>query len=366
MKTNKVCILTVLIAGVALALTACGGGETAEKVSLNESVKAAEPAGTPVPVAAPPAEQTPMQATVQSAETAASYRAVGSFTAKEETTISTKLGGTLVSVPLDEGDRVTPQSLIARIDREDFELGLKNAEAQLAVAEATVNNARSEFQRKKQLFDDGAITASLFDQFKTNLELAEAQKRSAIVAVDMAKKQLRDTDVHAGISGVIVKRHVSLGEFVDGGQALVVVQKIDPIKLVFSVPQRMAADIRRGTAVTASISSYPGVSFAGTVTLISPTVDVATRTVPIEAEFANSDGRIKPGFFAECTVGLVKNNPLFIVPNNALYSTENGLEVKVERDGAVVTVPVSLVQRTGGSSTVAGELREGETLVLQY
>lgn len=366
MKNNTWYTLAALITGVALVFAACGGGEKTEKVSLSETAKAAEPADQPVPVADPAADPQPAGAKVIAAETAANFRAVGSFVAKEETTISTKLGGTLVAVPLDEGDRVNPDTLVARIDREDFELGLRNAEAQLAVAVATVNNARSEYERKKKLFDDGAITASLFEQFKTNLELAEAQSRSAMVAIDLAKKQLRDTEVHAGVRGVIVKRLVSAGEFVDKGQALIVVQKVDPIKLVFSVPQRLAADIRRGTTVNATISSYPGAIFTGTVTLVSPTIDTNSRTVPIEAEYDNADGRIKPGFFAECTVGLVKSNPLFIVPNNALYSTETGLEVKVERGGAVVTVPVNLVQRNGGSSTIAGDLREGETLVLQY
>lgn len=294
------------------------------------------------------------------------YHGVGSFEAEEDVTISTKVAGTLLSVPKDTGDMVKPDTLVAQLDKESYQLALENAQAQSEIAEASLKNARSEFDRKKQLFDDGAIPASVFDQFRTKLELAEAQKKGALVAINIAEKALRDTEVRSGVSGVVSRRFVAAGEYIDRGKPVIVVSELNPIKLVFSVPERFSSQIREGAEVTGRIQAFPGRSFSGKVSLVSPTVDPATRTILIESLFDNSQGLIKPGFFAECTVSLERKSDIFIVPNNALFSTEAGLVVHVKTDDGVTEVPVYLVQRLEGTSKVSGDLKDGQQLELQY
>jgi membrane fusion protein (multidrug efflux system) len=237
------------------------------------------------------------------------------------------------------------------------------------VAEASLNNARSEYNRKKMLFDDGAITQSAFDLVKTQLELAEAQLESAKVAVEMADKALRDTEVRAGVKGVVSARIASAGEFLAPGGDLIVISVVKPIKMKFSVPERLATEICEGDAVDARISAFPGRVFRGEVTLVSPTIDPATRTVPIEAQFSNDDGVLKPGFFAESTINLCSEKRFFVVPQTALFQVDSGYEVHLKTDDGFRALPVMLIETQGNNSMIAceneGDLQGGEQALLK-
>jgi len=196
--------------------------------------------------------------------------------------------------------------------------------------------------------------------------MAEAQVRSAEAAVAIAAEALEDTDVVAPLAGVISARPASAGEFVGAGDPLVVISVVNPIVLRFSVPERLAAEIAEGDEVNARLAAYPGRVFSGEVTLVSPTVDRQTRTVPIEAEFDNGDGMLRPGFFAESVVRLSGGQPTFLVPNGALFSTNGGLYLRVLEADRVRDVAVALVEQRGSSSLITGPLQGGERVELQY
>ncbi len=360
--------IMALATGLALLalLAACSGGGT-DKVSLNSKAEA-ESTATADPVSAGDAVGSRL-AIVREVQTNGEHKAIGSFFAKEQVTISPKVGGTLLQINVDVGDPVNERTLIAQVDPEDYQLGLRNAKAQLAVAEANLNNARSEFNRKKILFDDGAITQSTFDLFKTQLELAEAQLESAKVAVAMAEKSLRDTEVHAGIKGIVSGRMASAGEFLGAGKALVEISIVKPIKMKFSVPERLATEICEGDVASARLAAFPGRIFKGDVTLVSPTIDPATRTVPIEAEFVNQDGVLKPGFFADCTITLCSDKRFFVVPQDAMFEMNGGYELHVKTDEGFRPVSVILIETQGNNSEVAceneGDLTGGEQVLLK-
>jgi membrane fusion protein (multidrug efflux system) len=359
--------LMAIIPGLTLLamLAACGGGS--QTVTLDSGAKAdTKPADNQ-----PATDETGVGnlAVVREVQTNGEHKAIGSFFAKETVTISAKVGGTLLKMNVDVGDPVSERTLIAQVDQEDYQLGLRNAKAQLAVAQASLNNARGEYNRKKILFDDGAITQSTFDLVKTQLELAEAQLDSAKVAVEMADKSLRDTEVRAGVKGIISERTASAGEFVGPGAELVVVSVVKPIKMKFSVPERLATEICEGDMVNARLAAFPGRIFQGEVKLVSPTIDPATRTVPIEAEFTNEDGALKPGFFADSTITLCSNKQFYLVPQTALFGADSGYEVHVKTSDSFKAVPVILVEVQGNNSLIAceneGDLQSGEQVMLK-
>jgi membrane fusion protein, multidrug efflux system len=367
MKTIRAAQIAIAISLGLLVLAGCGGGD--DKVTLQD---------TPAMAQETPAQQNQNETvdlpvagvsefgTARELEAVDSYKAVGSFTAYRTITVSPKVAGTLTAVPMEEGDRVRPDTVVARVDTEDYQLALASAEAQLAVAEANLKNARNEYERKQKLYKENAIPASTFEQFTTSLELAEAQRRNAEVALERAQKELRDAVTPAGVSGVVSRKFAEKGEFIDSGNPVVEISVVEPIKLVFSVPQQLAAQVSMGAEVSATLTAFPGRRFRGTVSLVSPTLDARTRTVPIEAKFDNAEGLLKPGFFAECIVGLARSNRVFVVPNAALFSTEQGLEVHVKTDNGERAVPVFLVQRIGEQSQVTGDIEDGATLLLQY
>lgn len=358
-------VITAALLATALLMAACGSNaDKAIIVSAETGERQAEAA---------PAGQNGGQAErlgeIEPLDVEAEYRTVGSFFAKEEITISTKVGGTLLKINVDTGDQVGPKTVIGQIDEEDFQLAVRNAEAQLAVAQANLNNARNEFARKKQLFEEEAITQSTFDLVKTNLELAEAQIESARVAVELAEKAKRDTKIVAGTTGIVSNRMVSAGEFLDKGQPLVVISQVKPIEMHLSVPERLAPDICEGDVVRARLAAFPGRYFVGEVTLVSPTIDAATRTVPIEADFPNKEGVLKPGYFAESTIILCNARQHFLVVADALFEIEGGHEVQVKTEDGYRPVPVIYIETRGTRILIAcefeGDLSGGEQVLLK-
>jgi membrane fusion protein (multidrug efflux system) len=320
-------------------------------------------------------------ATVEAVTSAEEYNTVGEFVAQEEISLSTKVGGTVLRVNVDVGDVVTDGDIIAQIDKEDYRLRLDSAKAQLNVAEAGLNSAKREFARKERLFreDPPAIPESAYELVKTQLEMAEAQFNSAKVAVQIAQKAMNDTDVKAEITGtvgkgkgtkvkgVVSERRIVAGEHAASGAVLLKMIIIQPIKMKFSVPERFAADISKGSPVSAKLRAFPERDFSGSVSLVNPTVDPATRTLLLEAEFANEEAIIKPGFFAECKLTLARTTTYYLVPNEALHISDGRTEVMVvpEGGGDPVAVQVTLVERLGSRSKLVGPLQGGMKVTLR-
>jgi RND family efflux transporter MFP subunit len=371
---GMILILTVVLMS---ALFGCGGGDGKSTLETGAPVKASSVVNSEEPESAG-SENT---ATVEAVTSAEIYNTVGEFVAQEEISLSNKVGGTVLKVNMDVGDVVTEGDVIAQIDKEDYRLRLDSANAQLKVAEASLNSARREFARKEKLFreDPPAITESAYELVKTQLEMAEAQFNSAKVAVQIAEKALNDTDVKAEITGtvgkargskvkgVVSERRISAGEFAASGAVLLKIIIIQPIKMKFAVPERYAADISKGSPVSAKLRAFPELDFSGSVSRVNPTVDPATRTLPLEAEFANEEAVIKPGFFAECKLTLARTTTYYLVPNEALHISDGRTEVMVvpEGGGEPVPVQVTLVDRLGSKSELIGPLKGGWKVTLR-
>jgi membrane fusion protein (multidrug efflux system) len=367
-KSYKYTVLAVALTLV-LVFAACGS-ENGDKITLEDSAEATS-SESPAPAndenPAPEAEATNgvRYGTVLREAAATSYAGVGSFEAFDDVTVAPKVGGTITAMPKDEGDMVGEKTVVARLDKEDFELGLKNATAQLRIAEVNLKNAENEYNRKKKLVDQGAIPVGQFDAYVTQLDLARAQVDAAKVAIEMNEKALRDTITYAGVRGVVSHRMMAAGEFIGAGDPLLTVSILDPIKLKFSVPQNLAAGLVKGNEVTATISAYPGKEFTGNISLVSPNVDARTRTIPVEAEFRNSDNLIKPGFFAECSVSLLAGQDMFVIPTDALIRNENGTFVKVIINSEPTLIQIYVVENLGNKTKVIGQLEDGQKVELR-
>jgi len=356
---NNVKIITV-VAALSLILAGCGGQD--EKVSLDDalvqSVVAEDGNGGRASVEEEPQQDAEIRtARVQEIAALTSYAGVGSFMPEDELNISSEMGGTLIELRFDKGDVIKIGQKVAQVDPANTQLMLENAEAQLEIANVSLELAKSEYARKKKLLDDGAIPAATFDAVSTQLDLAHAQKRAAEIGVRQAKKAVTDTVTLSPVSGVVSFRHVSRGEYVGAGDPLVTVSVLNPLKLVFSVPERLAPRITPGTEIEVSLAAFPGQTFKGTISLIGPLVNVETRSVPVEATFKNTEGNLKPGYFAEVEVPLSESQRQFRVPAAALHDSEGGYMVIVA--GSDNRIPVSVISSSDSEAIVTGELSHG-------
>lgn len=125
-----------------------------------------------------------------------------------------------------------------------------------------------------------------------------ASIQAAEASAKLADRQLRDTDIRAPFDGYVEKRLVNLGELVKTQMPVMAVVRMDPLKVMAEIPERMAPWISTGQPVELRVDAYPDKRFTGKLSRISPAVNTATRAFPFEALVPNQDATLKPGTFA--------------------------------------------------------------------
>jgi len=290
--------------------------------------------------------------------------APGSFVAYEEATISTETLGTVAELRVREGDRVRQGAILLLLDPTKAKLAVKQSEAALAQAEANFEKARSELERKLLLLSDRTISQGTFDTFKAQHDAAVAAVDGAESSLAMARQRLEDMTITAPFGGVIRAKRRSVGEYVKSGDPLLELIQIDPLKLRFEVPEKHAARLALGQAVTTAVSALPGESFEGDIMTIFPTLDVHSRTIRVEARVPNRDHRLKPGFYASVQVPLARVPGSLLIPRSALVRREGIEQVFVVREDRAESVVVQVGAETGERVSVLSGLSPTDRVIV--
>lgn len=244
------------------------------------------------------------------------------------------------------------KELIAARDVDNARTQNQVAEAQLRVAETTLN----------QHPDQVRVAEAQLESDVAALKVAEAQVKQREPALGLARKRLTDTTVQAPLAGFVARRHVSAGEFVKENTALFTLVVADPLKYTGTISERFAPELRPGQAIELAVDAFPGRTFGGQVTRIAPTVDVQTRTLGLEARVPNSDGRLKPGFFAKGFVLTRKEEGVAFVPADSVTYFVGLTKVFVVTDGKVHERQVRTGIREGGWVEILQGVQPGETV----
>ena len=297
MNAKKLALATALLLAVACASDKTAG--TAENKPAAEPpadvahlVQEDQPVGQAAP--APAAGTTPQ---VEDLGLAA-LEPTGEFISPSRSEVSPKMPGRVARVYVDEGSRVGRGQNLLTLETDYIRLDIQRAEAELARARAAEDEARRDFERKKGLLGNESIPQATYDRSQGTYEQARAARAAAEVALSTAKQRLSDSVLRSPMTGVVAERRTEVGEHLgEAGVAFVIVQTA-PLRLRFSVPERYLGEIRQGQRVTATVEPYPGETFTGTVQTLGGVIDPANRTFFAEAEFPNTDGRLRPGLFA--------------------------------------------------------------------
>jgi len=155
-----------------------------------------------------------------------------------------------------------------------------------------------------QLVKQGDLLAEIDPRpFQAALDQAKATRQSTEAALALARQKEEDAVIRSPITGVVDQRKTNPGERLgEAGVAFVIVQTA-PLKLRFSIPERYLSELRTGQTIIARVDPYPDEKFAGRIKTVGGVIDPATRTFFAEAEFPNSDGRLRPGLFARIELG---------------------------------------------------------------
>jgi membrane fusion protein (multidrug efflux system) len=187
---------------------------------------------------------------------------------------------------------------LLQLETEYLKLDLERAAADLRRAEAAATDAGRDLERKKGLAQKGSVSQATFDRSQAGADQADAGRQVARVALDLARQRLADATLVSPVDGVVAERRTDVGERLTEGTVAFVVEQTAPLKLRFRVPERYLTAVRAGQPVEARVDPYPGQAFGGHVALVGGTLDPATRTFLVEAEFPNRDRRLRPGQFA--------------------------------------------------------------------
>ncbi|MBK8596691.1 MAG: efflux RND transporter periplasmic adaptor subunit [Holophagales bacterium] len=282
-----------------LVLAACGrkGPEAAPKAgaapaALPDDVKPLESALAP----APPAGGSAAGATAPADERV--LLATGEFIPLVSSELVARVTGRVAKVLVDEGARVSEGQPMLTLETDYLRIDVARAEAETARASALLADAERDFARKKELVAKESVSKAAFERSEAAFEGAKAARLGAEAGLDLAKQRLSDAVLRSPIDGVVLERRADVGERLSEGTVTFVVVQTAPLRLRFRVPERFLGAAERGAKVHATVDPYPGETFDGTVSVVVPALDPASRTFAVEALFPNRDGRLRTGLFA--------------------------------------------------------------------
>jgi membrane fusion protein (multidrug efflux system) len=244
--------------------------------------------------------------------------AIGTVAAVRGVTIAADLPGTVEKIAFDSGQSVHQGDVLALQDT-------RQERAQLAAADAQRDLARVNFERLQGLLNEKVISRAEFDR-------AIAEQRQADGRVGEIHAAIDRKTIKAPFSGVLGLRHVNLGQYLSGGDALVTLQALNPIYVNFGVPQQAAGQMRPGRSVRITVGEQPGVALTGRVTALDSVVDEATRNVQVQATFANPNGLLRPGMFVQTEAVSGAGSTLVSLPASAVSYAPFGDSVFVITD----------------------------------
>jgi RND family efflux transporter MFP subunit len=381
--------------GAALLLSAgCGGGRAA--------VHGDPPRGA---AGRPPAAVREVRlATAEGTRLPRTVTVAGTLAADEQVALGLKVAGRLERMAVDLGSRVRRGALLARLAPADFELrvaqaanaleqarvrlGLAPADSDTAAdlertagvrqADALLLQAKTTRDREASLFAQQLVSRQDLDAAEANLAVAEARRqdaveearnRQAIVAqrraeLEIARQQLADSTLLAPFDGVVRERRAAAGDYVAVGQPLVVLVKIDPLRLRLSIPEREAAGVAAGQPVALTVEGDPA-RHRGRVARLSPAISEDSRTLLVEAEVPNGDGALRPGAFARAEIVVEAATPAVLVPASSVV-TFAGVDKVIGVDGGRARErPVKTGRRAGDRVEILAGVAPGEPVVVE-
>eukprot|EP01022_Parablepharisma_sp_SALTPOND_P012955 TRINITY_DN1687_c1_g2_i1.p1 TRINITY_DN1687_c1_g2~~TRINITY_DN1687_c1_g2_i1.p1 ORF type:complete len:1926 (+),score=475.61 TRINITY_DN1687_c1_g2_i1:14559-20336(+) len=357
-------LAVIVFACFALMCASCGGDDTAGSKQQSGSA---------------PAKQAPPEVKavkVQTANVPITAEYVAETQAKEKVEIRARVAGFLKERHYVEGSIVEEGDLLFTIDPSQYEQTLNEAKAELERNRASLEKARKDQERFKELVDQGAVSQSEYDTRETEAKELEATVESNKAAVKQAEINLGYTKVYAPTKGRISKAKVQVGSLVGQGEntLLAEITSIDPMYVNFSISEQeylqFVKQRRDGESpppnfqlVLSNSDVYP---HNGTIDYVDPTIDKQTGTLGVRTVFPNPNGVLRPGLFGRVRVTVTRDDESLLVPQRAVYDVQGIKQVYVAQDnGTLVSKTVRLGNQVGQFFRVESGVEPGEVVLVE-
>lgn len=345
----------------------------------------------------------------------------GTLMATQEVKITSKIPGRVDEVPVEECAFVKAGDVLIQLEKNELALAVAQAEAAVAAAEAglakvlagtrkekidqakaalaqaraNVDICKITYERMTKLLKDRSISGTKYDEAKAHYDSALAQYKSAQAHLEMAKtgatrediemartqvgqagaalatarRQLQNATITSPIDGFVAHKNVEPGEVVSPpimpGKALLDVVDMSSLKTKVNISENRIKDVRLGQEAIITLDGFPGETFPGKVSMISPVVDARSRTFKAEVLIKNPFNRLKPGMFARVQLVLTKRTDVIIVPVKAITEDKKGKAVFLAVNGTAKVRPVTLGISNGIDIEVISGVNQGDRVIVE-
>ncbi len=272
----------------------------------------------------------------------------GTLRAEEGVELQAEINGKIVAIPFTEGSRVKKGDLLVKLNDADLK-------ATLARATSRRELAKRREVRIEQLFKDGIANQDEYDAVLNEVAVQEAE-------IELMQAQIGKTEIRAPFDGVVGLRFVSEGAFVNASTRIATLQRLDHLKVDFSVPERYAGKVGVGSPVAFTVAGGER-KFTGQVQATDPRIDASTRTLLVRAICPNPEGRLLPGTFASVEITLSRLEEAILVPSVAVVPGVTDRNVFVASEGKVVRRVVETGTRTETMVQVLSGLKVGDVVI---
>jgi membrane fusion protein (multidrug efflux system) len=250
--------------------------------------------------------------------------ASGEIEARLHTFVAAEVSGQVTQILRGEGEAVEVGDPVLEIDPQRRKLDLEAARARNEQAQARVFEQQRQLKRIRRLFESNAVSQSKLDEAETAHVMAKADAAARRAELGVGERALADATIVAPFTGVVGRRLVSVGEFVQVGSRLVEFVSLDPIDVVFHVTEVDSGRVAAGQTVKVTVAPFPGEVFEARVDVVYPTIDSESRTLRVKASLANPAGRLRPGLFARADLGIRARSGVAMVPEETVLQRSAG------------------------------------------
>jgi len=306
----------------------------------------------------------------------------GELTPYQTVALYSRVTGFVKTIAVDRGSRVRAGEQLAVLEapelvaqKAEAQSKLQSAEAQLAAVRSKAEATASTYEKLKAASaTPGVVAGNDVVLAQKAVEADQSQIAAAQQNVEAARQALKSVSdmegylrIAAPFNGVVTERNVHPGALVGptggpGATPIVRIVESNRLRLVIPVPEAYTARVTNGTSLAFTVAAYPGQTFTGTVSRISHSVDVATRTMAVELDVNNADDRLAPGTFCQVTWPVRRTTLSLLVPDGSVATTTGRTFVIRVRDGRTEWVDVKTGLASGSLVEVFGDLKPGDEI----
>ena len=325
------------------------GGQIKAALAPGAAASASVPSSTQ-----PGSEQSPIPVDIRPVSVGQSRQqieAVGSLRSDESVVLRPEIAGRITEILFDEGQPVKKGAPLVKLDA-------TIARAQVSQAKASIALSQANFSRAKELYSRGAGTQRTHEEALAKLATDEA-------ALALAQAVLDKSTIVAPFDGIMGLRQISVGAYVNPGQAMVNIESLDQLKVDFRIPEVHAHLIAVNQVIQVRLDAFPGRTFEGKVYAMDPAFDPEGRAAILRARLPNPDRRLHPGMFARVTLIVEERANAILVPETALILVGNDIYAFRIVDGQAVQTKLRIGIRRGGAVEVLEGLSPEDRIVAE-